>query len=450
MKTKIFLAFIIVIFAALMTNFVFEWLIIRDFDGYVQSVKEDQFYWILASVEGGGEKGTWDRKALAESIHWAMMMGLEIKVLDPGGREIISSSEAMESLSGSMMRRMHGLFHVHQTEGPFETHPLVVKGKQVGAILSRPFHKETLQEKEHIFKRRAKNFIYVSFLIAGSGALLLALLFSQYLTKPLTILKKAAEKIAKGDFSIHIQPSSRDEVGELSATFNTMAAALHKEEELRKHLMSNIAHELRTPLTIMKAHIEAVMDGVIDNREKGLETIHTEIDRLVRLVKGIEDITTAEASFFGHSEKTEVDLHELLSGIADEMRPLFQEKNLDITVTGEKRVTVMADVEKLEMVIQNIVSNALKYTEAGGAGLDYGIKDDNFFVEIKDSGNGIPDNKLPLVFNRFYRVEDRDDGGLGLGLAIVKELVDVMGGKIEVKSKVGEGTSLRVNLPRGG
>ncbi|MBI5211768.1 MAG: HAMP domain-containing histidine kinase [Nitrospirae bacterium] len=455
MKTKIFLAFIVVILAALLSNFIFEWLIIRDFDNYVNGVREDQFYWILASVEGSYSNGGWNKKELSESIHWGMMLGLDIKIIDITGEEVLSSNEVMKFLSESMKRRMEGLFHMHATTGSFDQYPLYIKGDRIGILMSRPFQKEQIKEKESIFKRRTKNFLFVSFLIAGVGSALIALLFSRYLSRPITVLKTAAEKIAQGDFNVRIIPKSDDDVGKLSTAFNRMAESLQREEELRKHLFSNVAHELRTPLTILKTHAEAIADGVIE-REKGLENIKNEIDRLIKLVKGIEDITAAEASFFAKGNLTEINLKEFLSELVDDMKPSFKEKGLEIKILKEKDTPVAADVEKLEKILRNIISNSLKFTEKGGVLIDYEKIGNTLYIEIKDSGKGIPEDKIPLIFTRFYRIKNHplipplergDEGGLGLGLAIVKELVNVMGGSIDVKSEVGKGTTFKICLP---
>lgn len=446
MKTKIFLAFIIVIFSALLSNFIFQWLIIKDFDNYVMGVKEDQFYWILASVEGSYSDGKWNRKTLSESIHWAMMLGLDIKVLNIEGHEVISSKEVMESLPDTMKYRMESLFHMHIKEGKYEEYPLYIKGKNIGKLLSRPFEKDVLKEKETIFRKRAKNFILVSFLIAGSGSLLIALFLSRYLSKPLTNLKVAAERIAKGDLGVTIIPETKDEVGKLSESFNIMVESLRKEERLREHLMSNITHELRTPLTIVKSNIEALEDKMI-SVEKGLENIKNEVNRLIRLIKGIEDITTAEASFFAKGELTDINLKEFLSEISEEMRHAFKEKGLDIILIERDDITIFTDIEKLEKIVRNILANALKFTEKGSVWIDYGITGNEFYIEIKDSGIGIPESEILHIFERFYRIERTKATGLGLGLAIVKELTDVMGGKIEVKSKVNEGTTFKVYLP---
>jgi len=458
MKTKIFLAFIAIILAALLSNFIFKWLIIRDFDNYVNGVREDQFYWTLASVEGSYSDGKWNKGSLSESIHWAMMLGLNVKVLDNAGKEIISSHDVMESLPESMKRRMDEHFHVHahEAEGKFTDYPLYAKGKKIGTLLSQPFQKQEIKEKESIFKKRTKNFLYVSLLIAGGGSLLIAFLLSRYLSKPIMDLKKAAEKIAGGDFKARTSAASHDEIGKLSAAFNKMAESLQREEELRKHLFSNVAHELRTPLTILKTQAEAISDGVIE-REKGLENIKNEIDRLIRLVKGIEDITIAETSFFTNGEMAEINLREFFMGICDEMLPAFKQKGLDIKILRADGLFISTDIEKLERITRNIISNSLKFTEKGGVSIDYGTEGEMFFIEIRDSGRGMPEGELPLIFDRFYRggnitpsvppLLKGDEGGLGLGLAIVKELVEVMAGRVEVKSTIDKGATFRVFLP---
>ncbi|TAL25881.1 MAG: HAMP domain-containing histidine kinase [Nitrospirae bacterium] len=457
MKTKIFLAFIAVILAALLSNFIFEWLIMRDFDNYVEGVRQDQFYWVLASVEGSHSEGKWDRGVLSEAIHWAMMLGLNVKVMDNSGKEVISSHEVQGSLPESMKLRMAEHFHIHahEAEGKFTDYPLYAKGQRIGTLLSMPFQKQELKEKEAAFKRRTRNFLLVSFLIAGGGALLIAFFLSRFLSRPVMNLKRAAEKIAMGDFGARTEIASYDEVGNLAESFNRMAESLQKEEALRKRLFSNIAHELRTPLTILKTHAEAIADGVID-RGRGLENIKNEIDKLIKLVKGIEDVTAAEASFFEKGDITEINLREFLEGIYNDMLPAFREKGLDIKVSGVKDLIVFTDAEKLERIMRNLLLNSLKFTEKGGVSIENGADGKTFFIDIKDSGKGVSENELPLIFNRFYRGETitpsappllkGDEGGLGLGLAIVKELVDVMGGRIEVKSKVGEGTFFRISF----
>ncbi len=448
MRTKLFLAFVAIIFATLVSTIVFASLILKDFDSYIRGVREDQIYWIIASVEGGYKDRTWDKGNLSETMHWAMMMGLDIKILDMDRREIIHSHHVMESLPPEMKRRMEELFRVDMdARRKYDEFPIISNGSKIGTLLARSFQKKALAEKEAIFEGRVRHFLYIYLLIAGAGSLFIGLMLTERLSKPVRLLKKASEKIAAGDFAVRISAESPDEFGNLAKTFNKMAESLQKEEALRKRLMSNIAHELRTPLTIMKTHVEAMADGILTDTAKGLDTIANEIERLITLVKGIEDITAAEASFFTKGEEVEINLKEFLSGIVDDLRPLFQGRGLFINITEKSALAVSADVEKLERILRNILSNALKFTEKGGASIDYGTAGNRFFVEVSDTGMGIPENELPHIFDRFYRSGQSGINGLGLGLAIVKELVDIMEGEIVVKCAPGKGTSFRILLP---
>lgn len=447
MRTKIFLAFFVVIFAALVSTIVFECKILKDFDNYTTGVKQDQIFWIIASVEGARKDDVWNEQKLSESIHWAMMMGLDVKILDVKGKEIIPSNNVVNALPPSMVRHMEELFHLDIGAGrKYDEVPVISGETRIGTLLVRSFQKRELAEKEAIFKGRVSGFLYIYLLITGAGLLVIGLMFSQYLSKPVRLLKKASDKIASGDFSVRLSSASSDEVGELTKTFNKMVLSLQKEDTLRRELMSNVAHELRTPLTIMKTHVEAMADGVV-TAAGGLGNITCEIERLITLIKGIEDVTAAEASFFSKGEEDEINLREFLAGIVDDVYPWFQNRGLYIHIVERSDLTVSVDVEKLERIMRNILSNAVKFSENGGVYINYGSEDSKFFVEVSDTGRGIPDNDIPHIFNRFYRSEEGGIEGLGLGLAIVKALVDVMGGEITVKSTVGAGTSFRILLP---
>jgi two-component system sensor histidine kinase BaeS len=446
-KTKLFIAFCTVIIAALLSHIFFERAILSDFDAYVEGVRDDQLRWIISSLEECYHDGAWDKKALSESIHWAMMLGLHVKVLSPDGATVMSSREVMDTLSDTMKHRMEGLLDIPHEAGGFQEHALMHRQERIGTLLAHHFGKRELLEKEERFKKRTAQFFYITISIAGGGLLVLAWLFSQYLSKPLTQLQQAAEEIGKGGFDVRITHTSRDEVGKLSESFAKMADSLKREHELRTRLMSNVAHELRTPLTIMKAHVEALSDGVVDAKE-GIENVRGEIERLIRLVKGIEDMTTAEASFFVKAETDEVSLPEFLSSLITEMQPIFHEKGLTLEVERGQDIAVRIDAEKVERIVRNLLSNALKFTEKGGAVVTYGADDKRLLIEIEDTGRGIPPQEAPYIFDRFYKGPAERSAGLGLGLAIAKELAAVLGGTIAVSSEEGKGSRFTVTLPR--
>lgn len=447
MRTKLFFSFIAVIMIALVSNLIFERFIVKDFEDYVRSSEEDKLYWVLASVEGSYSGSGWNERGLHDAVHWAIMLGLDVKISDGSGRVLANSRDVMSMLSSSMRRRMQGIVDLESAKGEYESYPLYVEGEEIGTMYARPFKRiGSISEKEELFKSRGKNFLIISFLIAGGGAIMVAIFFSLFLSRPLNRMKKAVESLAKGDFSVRVPAGSKkDELGRLARSFNFMAEAMQREEALRKHLTSNVAHELRTPLTIMKANVEAVIDGVVEDRDQGLENIRIEVEKLIRLVEGIEDITKAEASFFSRKEYEEIDLPRFLSRVVARLTPLALEKGLAMRLSSDRDVKVLSDPDKLERIAENILTNAIKNTGSGEIVVNYGTGRDMFYIEVRDTGSGIPEDKTRLVFRRFYRGEE--SGGIGLGLAIVKELVEVMGGQIDLKSKVGEGTVFTVWLP---
>jgi two-component system sensor histidine kinase BaeS len=446
MRTKLFLAFFVVILTALVSNFIFKRLIDRDFDDYVMGTNEDRLYWVLASVEGSYSDDDWDTALLGHYLHWAAMLGFEAEVRDPNGKTILNSNDALESLTPTMRRRIQALIHTDTAVGDFEEYPLFVRGKEIGSLLVRPLSsKGLLREKEIMFKNRLKDFLLMSFLIAGAGAFFLSVVFSLFLTRPIKRLKRAAESVAGGDLGIRVGIRSSDEIGKLSETFNHMVESLEREEALRQRLTSNVAHELRTPLAIMKANLEGIRDGVVKPDKEVLESIDQEVERLINLVEGIEDITKAEESFFKISEPRVVNLRELLDNILQGLAHISVEKGINLDIKGEKDIAVNTDVEKLETITRNIISNALVHTSGGSVSISYGKDRKDFFIEVADSGPGIPEGDIPLVFKRFYKGEV--SRGIGLGLAISKELVDIMGGRIQISSTEGKGTTVRVSLP---
>lgn len=439
MRTKLFLAFIFIIFLALLSNVVFEKLIIGDFDDYVKGTEEDQIYWIMASIEGSYRENDWDMALLAEAVHWSMMLGYESYVEDSEGKRVLSSSDVLSTMNPNMIERMSSLLNLMSGSGEFTWYPLYVKGDEIGKLHIKLIEKAgSVPLKEEIFRKRGRDFLVISFFIAGGSALVMSVLFTLFLSNPLRRLNVSAGKIASGDFFVR-EPLPhkifRDEIDELTETFNYMADALKREDSLRKHLTSNIAHELRTPLTIIKGNLEAVEDGIISDQGKVIENVRSEIERITALVEGIEDVTRAEASFFKKGSEEVINLKEFSESIVEGMRNIIEEKGLYIKIDGLS-VTVKTFPEKLHIILKNLLSNAYKFTDQGGITMKWDVfRQDGvngFWMSVEDTGNGIDKDMVTKIFNRFYK--GVSSGGKGLGLAIVKELVEVMDGTINVDS----------------
>src|SRR4030065_2012818 len=431
MRTKLFLAFMLVISLAIFSNVIFERLIINDFDEFLQGKEEDNIYWVIASLEGSYKGKQWDHALIHETLHWGLMVGFESYVENASGSVILSSADVLSSTNPNMLKMMKSLFKLPSGSGDFTWYPLYAEGEEIGKLYIRPLERlGMLPLKEKIFRERGREFLVISFLIGGGGALVLALLFTVFLSKPVRRLTVAAEKIAKGDFSVkdHAHKSARflknDEIERLTETFYYMSEALRREDALRKHLTSNIAHELRTPLTIIKGSLEAIEDGVMSDTHAVLGNIKSEIQRIISLIQGIEDITSAEASFFKKGGPEEINLREFIESIAEGMKKVIEEKGLFIKTAGPS-ILVRTYPEELHIILKNLLTNAYKFTGRGGIEISWGEGEKKgragFYVSVDDTGTGIPEGERTKIFERFYK--DKDSGGTGLGLAIVKELV---------------------------
>jgi two-component system sensor histidine kinase BaeS len=450
MRTKLFLAFILIILLALFSNVVFERLIMRDFDEFLMGSDEDRIYWIMSSVEGSFEDGEWYGVKLNEALHWGLMLGFESYVEDIKDGVIYSADDVLASMERSMVKRMQSFLKLPSGQGEYTWYPLYAEGRELGKLYIRPLERiGRIPIKEEIFRSRGKKFLVISFFIAGGGAVLLAVLFSIYLSRPIRQLTKSAEKIAKGDYGgIISKRKSRDEINKLQESFNYMAEALRREDLLRKHLTSNIAHELRTPLTIIRGNLEAVEDGVISDPQAVFENIKAEIERIIILIEGIEDMTRAEASFFKKGTAEELNLKDFIESIAAGMSKIVEEKGLQLRTEGPP-LAVQSYPEKLHIILKNLLTNSYKFTRNGEIAITWGTvsREDvaGFHITVRDTGRGISEAEIPNVFNRFYK--GTESSGTGLGLAIVRELVTVLGGEVSVKSSLGKGAEFTVFLP---
>jgi two-component system OmpR family sensor kinase/two-component system sensor histidine kinase BaeS len=288
--------------------------------------------------------------------------------------------------------------------------------------------------------------------VSGFVALLMGLLLTRAVVRPIRVFEQTAQRIAAGDLTSRVPVSSRDEIGALAKRFNEMAASLERDEQLRQQMMADLAHELRTPLAVIRGQVEALQDGVFDLTQENLSPIHGQTLLLGRLIEDLRDLALAEAGQLP-MEMTQVDLAQVVASSCDGFRSQALERGVTLQVTIDERpLWVPGDPQRLEQVIANLLSNAIRYTGGGGrvsvrawqGPLAVG-------VDVTDTGPGIEPDELEHLFERFYRVaksRSRSDGGSGLGLAIAKQLVEAHHGQITVESQLGQGSRFRVTLPK--
>ncbi len=311
--------------------------------------------------------------------------------------------------------------------------------------------------------------ILLAIVVAGLVAIVLASILVRQIIAPLRRLQSAADAIASGDLSQRVEVASRDEVGDVSRAFNQMAEALEHDEHLRRHMMADIAHELRTPLSVIQGQVEALLDGVFPLTPEQLAPIHDETILLSRLVADLRELALAEAGQLDIDHRP-VDLSHLIGRIVAAVEPVTAEKDISLTVDIPVNLPpISADADRLSQVIHNLLSNALRHTPPGGniwlrAGSE-GEEAREVWLKVIDTGEGIPPEQLPYVFDRFYRADparsrgtgrqgsrrSRGTGRTGLGLAIVRAIVEAHGGRISAASDgvPGHGSTFTLHLPIG-
>jgi signal transduction histidine kinase len=295
--------------------------------------------------------------------------------------------------------------------------------------------------------------LLLSTLIALALSIFVSWWLSRRITRPVQQLTTAAEAVAQGNFDRTVQINSRDELGRLSHTFNDMTTRLQAARQMQVDFVADVSHELRTPLTSIKGTIETLRDGAVndlDVRDRFLETVETETDRLIRLVNDLLVLSRADSAALNLSRKP-INVGELVQLVAERLTEQAHALDLTLRVEVESNVPpAWADTDRIEQVLRNLMDNALKYSHPGGSiTLRVSITPERLvLVQVIDRGIGIPAAELPRVGERFYRADKaRARGGHGLGLAIAQSLIRAHGGELWLESEEGVGTMASFTLP---
>ncbi len=289
---------------------------------------------------------------------------------------------------------------------------------------------------------------------AAAGAMLIAVLLGLFLartiTRPVRDLTLAAKALAQGRLNQQVPVRSKDELGELSETFNQMTADLAHANNLRKQMTADIAHDLRTPLAVITGYLEGLKDGVVKPSGERFSAMYDESLFLQRLVEDLRTLSLADAG--------ELSLNcsatrpgQLIQRLASSFQNQAEQKQILLETHIEPDLpAVEVDPERMLEALGNLVSNAVRYTPPGGRVLLSARRADaSLLLEISDTGAGIAAEELSHIFERFYRSdESRQEGGSGLGLAIAKSMIELQGGTITASSAgPGQGSQFTIALP---
>lgn len=321
---------------------------------------------------------------------------------------------------------------------------------------------EQLERRGFFTIRSARTYLVEGFKTAWNGSAIwsvvtgataaggLSYWVSKRITKPVKQMKEITQKFAAGDLKERMPDSEIPELNQLAHSFNRMASSLEDVEKQRRELISDLTHELRTPLTVVRGYLEELADGTIEGSPELYLRLVKETRRLERLTNDLQELSKAEAGYLSINVQ-KIQLYPILKSLLEKFSDQLLEEGpilkLDCPVDLP---LVLADLDRTEQVLVNLLGNALRYTEKGSITL-CAWRDKNWvWIAVIDTGIGIAAKDLPYVFERFWRADKSRasyTGGTGIGLAIARRLVELQGGKIEVASELGKGSTFRFSLP---
>lgn len=388
--------------------------------------------------------------------------GVNVFLLDGDGRVFVVSSqinqewvgqtitdEVVQSvLEGNAVSTQGHLGGMFKETALTVGYPIAVEDSVLGGI----FLSVSMPAIEQGFKG-----VYKAGVMAVSIAVCISAVFVYYssrrISKPLVAMNQAAKVIAGGNFDKRIEIEGEDEVAQLAASFNEMAESLDKNEQIRREFIANISHDLRSPLTSVQGFLTAVLDGTVPEEKRNyyLEIVLEETKRLSRLANNIMELSQVQAKAIEPNPE-DFDVNELLRDCLTTLSPQFQYKEiLPSAEFDTETLFVRADREMILRVVQNLLDNALKFTEIGGRiQVESASKAGKAYVVVRDSGRGMTEEEMRHVFDRFYKADgSRSEytSGSGLGLAIAKEFIAAHLETLTVSSQPGEGSAFTFSLP---
>ena len=378
------------------------------------------------------ENRTWSSADLSPVLDLATKTGAAVQIRDQDGH-VVAFSPASATVNG-----------------PQSSPPIVVRGERVGTAVVRSTG-TGLNAADRVLQAALLRAIAGAAGLAALLALLTGLAVARRITRPVTRLIAVTRAMAAGDRAARVgEIHAAGELRELAAAFDQMAGTLERQEQVRRNLVADVAHELRTPIAILQAGHEALLDGVAEPTPAELGSLRDEVLRLARMVADLQTLAAADAAALNLA-RSPCDLADLAAAAADSLARRFEAAGL----TLDRRLAaspVLADPHWLHQVITNLLTNALKFTPAGGhVTISTGLSRADAILRVTDTGTGIPADDLPRIFDRFWRGQRAAQvSGSGIGLAVAAELAQAHGGRLTARSEFegpGHGTEVTLTLP---
>lgn len=428
----------------------------KQFNAYVMKQNEENNREIVSLLQQQyqPDSGTWNSAAIEDIGVNALEQGMIVKLTDADGGIVWDATAHNNGLCEQMITHMAQNMESRypSLKGGYEekSYPLNAASATIGTAIIGYYGPFYYTDNDTVFIDTLNRMLVITAVVSLGFALVIGTFMARRISHPITKAIRVSGQISRGNYQGRIaEQSSTTEMNDLIDTINHLAKALENQDVLRKRLTSDVAHELRTPLATLQSHLEAMIDGVWEPNAERLKSCHEEILRINRLVGDLEKL----AKFEGDNltlDKTEFNINDLVVHLLSNFETDFKHKSIETSVEGGP-FTVYADRDKISQVLVNLLSNALKYTsDKGHIAIRLSKEGKWIRICVKDTGDGISEEDLPYIFERFYRADksrNRITGGSGIGLAIVKAIVEAHNGKISVTSKIGEGSEFIVSLP---
>ncbi|MBA2772710.1 MAG: HAMP domain-containing protein [Nocardioidaceae bacterium] len=437
-------AFVVIGFgSALLTAILINLAFGGRFDTYLdqqRSVREGQLASAFTSAYEPGRG--WQLGRLDQLAPAIAMTGAGVRLVDPSGKLVWSLAD---SQMGPGMARMHREMAAAGPLLPQEQVPLTLRGREIGELFVA-LPEGTVPLVDQGFRRSVNWLLALGALMGGTIGVGAGVIVARRTVRPIIELTSVARDLQAGDRTRRAEVPGDDEISQLARAFNDLVDSVAREDAVRRAFAADVAHELRTPLAVLRSQVEAIQDGVVEPSPVVLNSLHEETLRLGRLTADLETMTSADSVEFDLHRET-VDLADIVERAASGLGHRYEEQRLNLALRTEP-TAVSGDKVRLQQVVTNLLTNAVKFVPAGGS-VTVSTRHADGWVElcVDDDGPGIAAADLPHVFERFYRGNEVRTGGSGIGLAVVAALVHAHGGDVSVDNCSEGGASFLVRLP---
>ena len=461
LRTRLTLSYVLVaLLCVLMVSVLANGVLESSFRRYVRDSLEKNARQVATQLGAQvSAEGTWDEAGITAIGMSALEQGMIVKVTSRDGRTVwdatVHNNGMCVQMITHMAQNMASRYRNWRGSYTENIYPVRAGFQDVGSVTIGYYGPFYLSDEELAFINSINRLLLWITLAALAIAVGIGMFMARRITVPLARVALATQKIAEGSRDVLITQKSRvRELDGIATAVNDLSRALGEQEALRRRLSADMAHELRTPLATLQSHLEALIDGVWAPDPARLTGLHEEILRINRMVTDLENL----ARFEGDSaslHRSATDISALVEGIVRNHEPQFRKKGVALHMSagaGAAGPSAYVDPDRLSQAVINLLSNALKFTPAGGT-VSVSAAEGTAGTEIRveDTGIGISAEDLPRIFERFYRVDSsrsRATGGAGIGLSISRAIVEAHGGTIHAESEPGRGSEFLITLPR--